>query len=119
MALIEEDLFLHLTSKSDVTDLIGTKIYPTHKPQSVDLPYAVYHIITDVSKQCLGGGIWENDIRVQIDIYAADYPSVANITEVVKDSLIGFKSSNNISVVSGYDNETEYFKKILDFKLKK
>lgn len=118
MADIEAELNTHLMADTNVTALLSDKYYPTHKPQGIKPPYAVYYVISDNSNQCLGGGIYQNETRIQINLYGTSYAEVVNIKNAVKDSVVGFKSSYDINVIDGYDDNTEYFKKILDFKLK-
>ena len=115
---IESELRTQILSSSEVTDIIGTELYPSVKPQNVKPPYAIYHIISDNDTQCMSGAITMSKVRVQIDCYSYKYSEVIQLRQAVKDSVIGFKASNSFNSYDGYDDETEFYKKILDFKIR-
>lgn len=115
---IEAQIKSTIGGNANVSALIDNRLYPTHAPQGVSLPYAVYHIINENDKQCISGDIFQSDVRVQIDVYAPTYGSVISVKNAVKNALVGFNSSSNINSFDGYDDYTEYFKKIIDFKIK-
>ena len=116
--MIEVDLVNLLKNNVEVSALIGTRIYPLVAPQNVVNPYITYQVINGKDEQCLSGGIYQEDIRFQIDCWSKSYSNVKAIRTAVKNSLIGFKSSNNINVMDDYEAETLLFRQIIDFKLK-
>lgn len=116
--MIETELFTRLKDDVSISALVGTRIYPKVAPQNAQTPYIVYHVINDNSNQCLGGSIYQNDVRFQIDCWSLKYSEVKQIREAVKSSLIGFKSSNNINCMDDYESETKLYREIIDFKLK-
>jgi len=115
---IESDLVTHLNDDSGVSALVGTRIYPLMAPQSVVSPYIVYQVINDNSKQCIGGSVYQNDTRFQIDCWSTKYSEVKAIKEAVLSALIGFKSSYSISNMDDYEPETKLYRQLIDFKLK-
>ena len=66
----------------------------------------------------MGGQIYQGDYRMQIDCFSLTYSNVKAISEAVKNALVGFMDSNNISIMDDYENETALFRQIIDFKLK-
>lgn len=94
------------------------KTYPKKAPQNVQTPYIIYHVISDVSNQCFSGATYQNDIRFQVDIWAKTYNECKQLKKQVLDSLIGFKSSNNIFCMDDYESDTELYREMIDFKLK-
>lgn len=116
--MVEADLYTHLKNSVAVSALVGTRIYPKVAPQNVARPYIVYHVISDVSNQCLGGGVYQNQVRVQIDCWSEKYSEVKSMKQAVKDSLIGFKSSSEIYSMDDYEPETKLFRELIDFKIK-
>lgn len=115
---IESDLVTHLKNDSAVSALVGTRIYPMKAPQSVTNPYITYQVINDNSNQCLGGSVYQNDTRFQIDCWSTTYSEAKAIKEAVLSALIGFKSSNSISNMDDYEDETQLYRQLIDFKLK-
>ena len=112
------DLVAHLKNDTEVSALVGGKIYPLLAPQNVSNPYIVYHVISDNSNQCISGDINQNEARFQIDVWSTKYSEVEAIKEAVISALIGFKSSNSISAMDDYESETKLYRKIIDFKIK-
>ena len=116
--MIEADLVAHLKADATLTALIGTRIYPLTAPQNVVKPYATYRVIGNKGNQCLQGGVYQKDKRFQIDCWSLTYSNVKAISEAVVNSLVGFKASNNINVMDGYESETLLYRQIIDFNLK-
>lgn len=116
--MTESDLVTHLKANTALTALISGRIYPIAAPQNVAKPYLVYRVISNNSNQCLEGGIYENDVRIQIDIWADTYSNAKVTKEAAVDAILGFKSSYNINVMDDYEQDTLLYRQILDFKLK-
>jgi len=115
---IESDLYAHLKNDSGVSALIGTRIYPLMAPQNVIDPYITYQVVNDNSKQCIGGSVYQNDTRFQVDCWSKKYSEVKAIKEAVESALIGFKSSYAISNMDDYEPDTKLYRQLIDFKLK-
>ena len=116
--MIEIDLYNQLKNDTLITDLVGTRIYPKKAPQNVQTPYLIYHEIIGSGKQCMSGSIYQTVTRFQIDCWGLKYSDVKNLREAVKSSIIGFKSSSNITTDDSYEPETQLFREKIDFKLK-
>lgn len=116
--MIEIDLVAHLKADATLTTLVSGRIYPLTAPQNVVKPYITYQVINGNNNQCFSGGIYQKDIRFQIDCWSTSYSNVKAISESVVNSLIGFKSSNNINVMDSYESETLLYRQIIDFNLK-
>lgn len=116
--MIEIDLVAHLKADATLTALIGTRIYPLTAPQNVVKPYITYQVINENNKQCVSGGIYQKDIRFQIDCWGLSYSNVKAIKEAVINRLVGFKASNNIYPSDSYEPETLLYRQIIDFNLK-
>lgn len=116
--MIETDLVAHLKADATLTTLVGGRIYPLTAPQNVVKPYITYQVINGNNKQCFSGDIYQKDIRFQIDCWSLKYSEVKAISEAVINSLVGFKSSNNLNVMDDYERETLLYRQIIDFNLK-
>ena len=116
--MIEIDLVAHLKADATLNNLVSGRIYPLTAPQNVVKPYITYQVINGNNNQCFSGGIYQKDIRFQIDCWSLKYSEVKAISEAVVNSLVGFKSSNNIKNMDDYEPETLLYRQIIDFNLK-
>lgn len=116
--MIESDLYNHLKNDAGVSALVVTRIYPLKAPQDVQTPYLVYNEIIGQQNQCIGGGIYQEDVRFQIDCWSMKYSEIKQLKEAVTSALIGFKSSYNLNTSGDYEDNTELYREIIDFKLK-
>lgn len=116
--MIESDLYNHLKNDANVSALVATRIYPLKAPQDVQTPYLIYNEIIGKQKQCIEGGVYQEEIRFQVDCWSMKYSEIKQLKEAVTSALIGFKSSHNINTSGDYEDNTELYREIIDFKLK-
>jgi len=116
--MIEVDLYNQLKNDTAIIALVGTRIYPIKAPQNVVSPYLIYHVIIGKSKQCIEGSVYQKDTRFQVDCWSKIFAKSVELREAVEESIIGFKSSYNINSMPFYEDETQLYNEILDFKLK-
>lgn len=116
--MIESDLVAHLKADETLISLIGTRIFPLMAPQNVAKPYITYQVISDNSNQCMEGGIYQNDVRFQLDCWSTKYSEVKSIKTAVISAILGFKSSNSINTIDDYESDTLLYRQMIDFKLK-
>lgn len=116
--MTESDVYQLLKSNVAIKALINERVYPMVASQNVVKPYLTYQVISGLKLQCMGGQIYQGDYRMQIDCFSLTYSNVKAISEAVKNALVGFMDSNNISIIDDYENETALFRQIIDFKLK-
>jgi hypothetical protein len=81
-------------------------------------PYITYQVISDNSNQCVGGTVYQSDVRFQLDCWSTKYSDVKAIKTAVINAIVGFKSSSSISVMDDYESETLLYRQMIDFKLK-
>ena len=115
---IEVDLIAKLKSNTTLTGLVATRIYPLTAPQNVVIPYITYQIINVRDMQCISGNTYQEEVRVQIDCWSLNYGQVISIKDAVKASISLWKSSSDINVMDGFENDTKLFRKMIDFKIK-
>jgi len=115
---IESDLVSHLKNDSAITDLVENRISPLMGLQNTAYPFITYFVVSDISNQCIGGSVYQNDTRFQIDVWDTKYSKVKAIKEAVLSALKGFKSSYAISNMDDYEPDTKLYRQLVDFKLK-
>ena len=116
--MVESDLYFHLKNDVAVNDLVGGRIYPKVAPQNVKTPYLVYSEMFSQDNQCVGGNIYQTDVRFQVDCWSKKYSKVKALKKAVKDSLVGFKNSYAISTMDDYESQTKLYREMIDFKIK-
>ncbi|MGL5724994.1 DUF3168 domain-containing protein [Cetobacterium sp.] len=116
--MTESEVYLLLKNTATIKALVNERVYPLVSPQNVTKPYITYRVIAGLKLQCLGGQIYQGDYRMQIDCFSLTYSNVKAISEAVKNALVGFMDSMNISIIDDYDDESQLFKQIIDFKIK-
>lgn len=116
--MTEAEVYNLLKNDAGVNALVGGRIYPLVAPQNVVRPYMTYRVISGLKIQCMGGEIYQGDYRFQIDVWSETYSSAKATSTAVKSALVGFMDSNSISIEDDYEDETELFRQIIDFKIK-
>lgn len=115
--MTEMQVYELLKNDTGVKALINARVYPLVAPQNVTKPYITYRVVTGLKIQCLGGQIFQGDYRMQLDCFGTSYASVKAISQAVKSALVGFLSSHNINIMDDFEDETQLFKQIIDFKI--
>ena len=88
------DVRAYLLSKSAVTNVIGTRLYPGFVPQkNSTYPCIVYQVISSSPQHHLGGGAGFAHTRIQFDIYSTTAATRDSLADVLRDQLQGFPSS--------------------------
>lgn len=116
--MTESEVYLLLKNTATIKALVNERVYPLVAPQNVVKPYITYRVVTGLKLQCMGGQIYQGDYRMQIDCFSLTYANVKAISEAVKNALVGFMDSMNISIIDDYEDESQLFKQIIDFKIK-
>lgn len=115
--MIETELYQHLNT--NVTS-VGGRISPQVMPQGSAKPALVYTVISDADEHSLEGGSCAGIMRVQIDIYAKTYAEAKTIKEEVKTSLYSFAyKPYELNTYDGFDEEREFSRQIIDFKIRR
>ena len=116
--MTEMQVYELLKNDTGVKALINARVYPLAAPQNVSKPYMTYRVIAGNKIQTMKGDIFQGSYRMQFDCYGTSYASVKAISQAVKNCLVGFLSSHNINIMDDFEDETQLFKQIIDFKIK-
>ena len=106
--MIEQDFYDYITIVSQITDIIGTRIYPDTAPESVTLPCLVYEK-TGVDRQLTllkSSGVVT--ATLQLDIFAATRLQAETIVEEIRLAFDGYQgtwTTTNI-FMARLDNES-------------
>lgn len=105
---IESALYTHLTNDSNVTELVGTRIYPLVVPQDADLPAIAYQRISGPRTHTHDGATNPAWARLQLTMVATRYSGAKALAEVVRQSLDGLAGSlGGVRAAVTLDNEVD------------
>jgi len=91
MATIKDGLFTYLTSKTEITSLVGTKIFPNNVPNSAELPYVAVSRVSSDGEHYLGGASKQVTDVFELEVYGRTSLEVEGISEAIRDKTDGFK----------------------------
>ena len=93
MSLVEAPeafLFSRLTSQTNVSQHIGTRVYPIIAPQGTPLPLVVYQRTSVERPQSLTGNVGNPVVTLQLTTYGTSYTSGKNIARAVRLAIDGW-----------------------------
>jgi len=126
---IEEGIYAYLQTKTAVTTLVSTRIYPIMFPQDPTLPCIVFQKVSGSRQHeargavCVQGKVRS---RYQFDCIAETPDGAKNLGEALRialDGWIGLMGTNTVQSVSligdrdVYDPEVDFFIRSMDFLL--
>ena len=80
-----------LRSKTAITDLVGSRIYNGHVPQSAQQDGIVWWIVTEVPWMHLGGAMGIDQARIQFDAFSMTQALSNQIAWTIWTELDGFQ----------------------------
>ncbi len=89
MSDIGKAVFEKLSSVTEITNVVSTRIFPGVLRQNVTLPAMTYRVISDVPDNHIAGAGDLANARIQIDCYAATDAAVKSLKELVRVALDG------------------------------
>ena len=126
MTTIEEAIFSKLTSEPAVTNLVGTRVYPSQLPQNPTYPAVVYRRVSTQWPYDLSGPGNMGFPRFQFDCYGLSYGSVKGVAQTLRLVLSGFAGSVDgveicgiwfLSEVDGFDPVADVDRVAVDFRV--
>jgi len=86
----EAFLYARLTSRTAVSSLIITRVYPLIAPQGAPLPLVVYQRTAVERPQSLAGNVGNPVVTLQLTTYGTSYTSVKSIARAVRLAVDGW-----------------------------
>lgn len=88
-----------LNAWTDLTALVGTRIYPMQVPQGAVLPAVTYQRISTIRAQDLRGSTGLADPRIQVDSWAESYTTAKAVAQEVRRALDGYASGDATALI--------------------
>ena len=106
----------YLLTKSAITDLVNTRIYPAVLPQAATLPAVVYTLITSTPNDCLAGSSGSVDSNIQLDVYTNNHLTSNDIGEQIRLVMQGYSGTMGDETIGGVRllNRFEMYEKPVD-----
>ena len=101
-------LYTQLVGTTALTDLVGTRVYPSVLPQGVTLPAVTFQRVgTTPTNGSTGGGdvSWA---RFQLTGYAVTYLAARGVADAVRGALRGWQSSTGTPNIDMVTYQGEY-----------
>lgn len=136
MAEASPDFYGFLTGDSSVTSLLGTdgnsplgySVFPLVLKEGAELPALTYQGISLTEEHRIEDGKSSglNDMRLQIDCWANNYPDVEALSIAVRDLFDGFQGymgSSYVNVtthgnlIDEFEPSRRQFRRIMDFQI--
>jgi hypothetical protein len=124
--MVAKVIYNILTSDSDLTASIGTKVFPLVAPKDIQPTYIVYNIISHDDKRTKGAGHPIRDYRIQLDIYAETALKSFEVADLV-ESALNYKSgefggvctwyTTLINSMTDFDDDSEIFRYMLEYQV--
>lgn len=90
MAHLTEALAIKLRATTDLTNLVGTRIYPVIAPPDAPKPFVNYQIITQTFEHAMIADPRIFEPRVQLGAFSTSYSNARAIAAVLDDTLRDF-----------------------------
>jgi len=106
----DEALYAQLSGTSNVTNLVGTRIYPVERPQGDALPAITYQQVSGPRVQLLNANSGAAYPLFQVNCYGEFYPDAKALGKVVRIALhqatgtIGGETVHSMLVRDSRDN---------------
>jgi hypothetical protein len=85
-------IFERLSTYTEVSDLVGTRIYPTKAPQKAQLPCIVYRRFGDQAPQTQLGACGIAESQYEIQVIATKASEALLVAEAVRNAFDGLRN---------------------------
>lgn len=92
--MIGVGIYKQLTSNSDISNLIGGRLYPVRLPKNPTFPLGVWRLQPNGSINVLGGEDETRTNRLQLDWYAEDYSVTRRLLDLSRAVLVPVDGAN-------------------------
>ncbi len=105
-------IYSHLSGTSDLSALVGTKIYPVVAPQNVNLPFVTYQMISGVRIHAMIKDPGLTRPRFQLTSWSTSYATVQAVAKQVRLALQDY--SGTMGGSSGVPVQRIFFENEID-----
>jgi hypothetical protein len=96
-----------LVTTAAVTALVGIRVYPVIAPADAALPFVTWRRTSIQRQHSLSGPVGVPMVMLTVDLFAATYEAVRELSDAVRVSLDGWGGTFQNTVVSNVSLENE------------
>lgn len=117
--MIQTVVVSYLLADEELSEIVGTRIYPLRLPQRETLPAVVYQVITNAPINTLDGDRGVDNVSLQLSCWAQTYAQAQALAAEVRRVIGGIDILRPTieSLFDGEDQETKSYRVILNFAL--
>lgn len=104
----ETQLYAALSGRTELSSLVGTRIYPDAIPENSPLPAVVYVRASTNPTYTIGGQLVCEDVRMAVTVWATSRTEAEAVADQVR-SAINVAGHPIVDRSSGFDNEVGLF----------
>jgi len=86
--MIEDALRTKLLANTEISALIGERMYVLQAPQAVEVPYVVYFVVSSMPDYY--SGCIQEDVTIQYSVFAQTYAQARTIANLIRAELEPF-----------------------------
>lgn len=91
--MIEADFYSYLKDQTDITTLVGTRIYPDTAPEKCAYPFLIYSKTDTARELHLRGATGVCVARIQVDVFASSRMICETVIEKIRLRFNGFQGN--------------------------
>ena len=80
-----------LLGHQPIKDIVESRVYNDHLPQTSKTPAVVLTIISEIANDCFDGPLGFDAARVQVDCYATNRPTTNELWQLCRGVLAGYR----------------------------
>lgn len=112
--MIESALRTHILGDTDITNLVGQRMYPVKLPQDPTMPAISYFRVSGIRHKSYGGPSGLAGPRIQIDAWAGEpsgYKTAKELADLIRKRLDGFSGLLGTDRIWGafLENDTDMY----------
>lgn len=115
---VEQQVYAVLAANVDVAALVANRIYPLLMPQDVAPPAISYQRVATAPHDDLEGTQNHEWVRVQVDVWDADYAGAKTLAAAVHTALqVTPVYAQLLLELDDYDSDLKLYRVIMDFNV--
>lgn len=117
--MIQTVVVFNLLADEELSELVGTRVFPMRIPQKQPIPAVVYQVISDNPVNTFDGDRSVDSITLQVSCWASTYAEAQELAAAVRRIISGISAIAPVvdSIIDDEDPETRNYRVILNFSL--
>jgi len=109
--MIENRLYNTLSNDTDITDLVGTRIFPVAIPEKTDYPCISYQTISNTDTTTMNNDLPTlNFKRLQVNVWSDKYSEVKTLELLVRNAIYTGEIKGRVEAIrDNNDSELKIF----------